>query len=87
MRFGQTIIAETILSFTSAVELTPDPNFSPWGTQDMLGVGIGMVDPRNEIGFYGAYEACFVDEKAHRICDELQGLLVLYLALLNVNTE
>ena len=78
MRFGQTIIAGTMLSFTSAVELRRDPQ---------LGDQIETVDPDNEIGFYGAYEACFVDEKALRICDELQGLLVLYLALLNVNTE
>ena len=74
MRFGQTIIAGAILSFTSAVELRTDPFINPWGTRDMLGVGVGMVDPDNELGFYGAYEACFVDEKDLKICDDLQRL-------------
>ena len=34
MRFGQTIIAGTILSFTSAAELRAVPNMSSLGTGD-----------------------------------------------------
>ena len=84
MRFGQTIIAGTILSFTSAVELTQrDPWTNPWGTQDPLGVGIGMRDPDNEIGYYGAYEACEIDGKDLKICDELQHLFDEHTRLLD----
>ena len=61
MKFGQTIIAGTILSFTSAVELRADLNISHWGTGDDL---------------YRAYQACvMVDGEALEICDELLSLL------------
>ena len=83
MRFGQTIIAGTILGFTSAVELRTDQFINPWGTDDMLGVGIGMRDPDNELGFHGAYEACFVDEKDLKICSDLQSLFDEYIELLD----
>ena len=82
MRFGQTIIAGTILSLTSAVELRTDPLTNPWGTEDTLGWQIGMIDGDNEIGLYGAYEACFVDGRAHKICSELPGLFDEYQSLL-----
>ena len=86
MRFGQTIIAGTILSFTSAVELTANQWTNPWGTEDSLGVGIGMIDPDNEIGFYGAYQACVVDGKDHlTICSELQRLYDLHQELFDRN--
>ena len=85
MKFGQTIIAGTILSFSLAVELTQRDRWTnPWGTQDLLGVGIGLSDPDNEIGFYGAYEACVVYERNHKICDELQLLFDEHQRLLDM---
>ena len=79
------IIAGTILSFTSAVSLsTQSTQFvNPWGTEDMLGVGIGMRDPDNEIGYYGAYEACEIDGEDLKICDELQHLFDEHTRLLD----
>ena len=54
---------------------------NPRGTTDLLGAGIGRTDPDNEIGFYGAYQACFVDDTDLDICDELPGLFELYHSL------
>ena len=74
---GVPIISPQI-NFTSAVPITSpqstDPFVNPWGTRDRLGVGIGNIDPQNEIGFYGAYEACVVKGNDLEICDELRGI-------------
>ena len=68
MRFGHAIIAGAILSFSSAVELTTQSTDSlSWDDDDTIWL-LGVTDPLNEIGFYGAYKHCVVQQRKHEIC-------------------